>query len=823
MFARAHAPFLLLLPAMLPACGDGNRAPSLALMLDQQVVVGETLRMILSATDPDGDRLDFKVEGLPKTAQVTARAMSEAVLVWSPLITDTQPGGRRYEVTVKVDDSRGGHARQAIGVVVYPTFGVPTFALPAGVVLNLAQQDALELLIEVKDDDSTDLSIELLEGPTGAKLQRADKKVAHFFWKPDDEQRLVAVHRAIFSASDESHAPVTHVLTIVLLNAEKQSGCEGQPPTVTHAPPADQNLSQPLELTATASDAQSQVQAFTLHWTRGDPAGTYAAAAFQRVTQDGPDWRVALDAGALGTLPGTGALVHYYLVATDNDDPTGVSCDQSTRFPRTGFFSAAVYPAGTSTSVCIDDLAEPDDTPSQAPALKAGTYAGRRLCGEGPDLIQVDAPGGTTVVAALTWNAEHGTPELELVDGDGLPLASAQLEEPGRLQLAYDRATETPVWLQISGTAGLRLSYAIELAVQATRCDDDGAEPDSTPLTARPLALGVPVAQKVCPGDADFFRFAAEAGQALHFAAAFDQRYGDLDLELRGPDGVTVLARSASEKSIEELEWTAQTATDLVVRVYGVGGATNSYSLVADPVTATGCPSDGLGANSDPSEAVLLFEGVYEGFHACSDAADWFAVDLNGGETLSLLVLAEGAEQVGIRAFRDPNAGPVATATPDGDGFAELSVVAQGPERFYYEIATARPNATYSLLQDVVDPAGPCQPDRLEPNAEGAPVPLSEGVQTWLRMCGPTDSDAFTIDVPAFTNLTALTGHAPGSAFTDLQLLSPDGERIADESDLGEGAYLEELLDQPGTYTLVVLPFDVPATGLGYDLALFLD
>jgi hypothetical protein len=243
---------------------------------------------------------------LPKAAQVTPRAANEAVLVWSPLITDTQPGGRRYEVELSVDDGRGGTARQAIGVVVYPTFGVPAFTLPAGVVVNLGQQDDLELLIEVKDDDSTEVTIELIEAPTGAKLQRADKKVAHFFWRPDEEQRKVAVHRAIFSAIDESHAPVTHVLTIVLLNAEKQSGCDGQPPTVSHTPPRDQALSGAFTLDATAVDGQSGVQSVTLHWTRGDPTATYAAAAFSRLADSGPDWRATLEPSTLGAIPSGG-------------------------------------------------------------------------------------------------------------------------------------------------------------------------------------------------------------------------------------------------------------------------------------------------------------------------------------------------------------------------------------------------------------------------------------------------------------------------------------------------------------------------------------
>ncbi len=804
----------------MSACSDDNRAPALALVLDQQVVVGETLRLVLSASDPDGDRLDFSVDGLPKAAQVSPRAANEAVVVWSPLITDTQPGGRRYEVEVTVSDSRGGSARQAIGVVVYPTFGIPTFTLPAGVVLNLAQQDDLELLIEVKDDDSTSLDIVLTEAPEGAKLQAADKKIAHFFWRPDEDQRKVAVHRAIFSARDESHDPVTHVLTIVLLNAEKQSGCDGGPPTVTHTVPADQNLSGAWGLDATAIDGQSQVQSLTLNWTRGDPNGTYAAAAFTRLSDSGPDWRVDVD--ALGALPSSGALVHYYLEATDNDDPTGVACDQVTRLPKSGYFSAAVYPTGTSSDVCVDDLAEPDADPADAVTLKPGVYPGRRMCGDDIDYIGINAAGGTTLVAAVTWNRDEGELNLALVDA-GLGVRATGSTSEGRSQLVYDRPDDSALWLEVTGSFGDRMSYTVELTAETTRCEDDGSEPDSSTAEATPLSLPTSVARKICGGDSDFFRVSAAAGQRLHFAASFDHRYGDLDMELRASDGSTVLASAASEKSLEEITWTATSSETLYVRIYGVDGASNPYTLAVDEAVISGCEADGLDNNDSPATAAILYQGVYEGFKACSSASDWFAVDLNGGESFSVLVLADGSDLVSVRAYRDPQGAPIASGEPDGSGFADFTIIAQGPERIYYNVVTASPLAGYSLLQEVVDPPGTCQPDRLEPNGEGSPAPLPEGITTWLRACGSVDNDAFRLDIPAFTNLVAFTVHETGTSFTDLELYGPDGASILYETDVGDGAYLERIIERAGTYTLVVRPFDVPAAGLGYDLGVFFD
>jgi len=822
MIARGHAR-LLAIALALAACDDDNRAPALALVLDQQVVVGDTLRLVLTAEDPDGDRVAFDVDGLPDAAQLAPRSKSEAVVVWSPLITDTQPGGRRYEVDVTASDGRGGVARQTVGVVVYPTFGVPTFNLPAGIVVNLATDDDLALLVEVKDDDSTDLTVEMTEGPEGAKLQRADAKSAYFYWKPDDIQRGVAVHRAIFSARDESHAPVTHVLTLVLLNAEKQSGCEGTPPNVAHPTPPDTTLDGPLVLTANATDAQSQVQSLAVHWTR-DPDSTFAAASFRRDEPNGATWTASLDVGG---VPTGGALVYYYLTATDNDDPTGIACDRSGRYPKTGYYTVAVYPSGTSSATCIDDGAEPDGLTSQAPALKAGTYPGRRLCKDDLDLVGIDAPPGTRVVASVSWNPSHGELMARLVDEAGATLVNAIEVGEGLVTARYEPPPESsaPLWLEVGALSiGSRVSYTIELAVEDARCTDDAAEGDSSPTSAKPIALGQSVDQKICPGDSDFFALPVQGGGAIDLTLTFDHRYGDLDLELRGDDGVTVLALSESESSIETITHRPTNSGTLYIRVYGFENASNAYTLEVDTSSGAGCTSDGLGQNATPATAATLFQGVYEGFVTCESTPDWFTLEVNGGESVDVLVLSDGSS-LELSLYEDPTGAPVGSSATDAGGFADVTWSRVGPGRLYYKVAPVPGTAagTYSVLQEITDPGGACAPDRKEPNAQGSPVPIVEGVHTWLRLCGADDVDAFTIDLPAFAKLLVLTAHASGEQYTDVEVLGPNGQKLWESTDFGEGAYLEEVAELAGRYTILVRPFDVRPAGLGYDLGIYVD
>lgn len=80
-----------------------NRAPMIATVPDQRVKVGETLRVTVSASDPDGDALRFSVPTAPLSLiNVGSDVNGGAVLTFSPRSMDQ--GGR---VTVRAIDSGG--------------------------------------------------------------------------------------------------------------------------------------------------------------------------------------------------------------------------------------------------------------------------------------------------------------------------------------------------------------------------------------------------------------------------------------------------------------------------------------------------------------------------------------------------------------------------------------------------------------------------------------------------------------------------------------------------------------------------------------------
>lgn len=812
--SRPHRILALWALAAIAACQSTNHPPSLVLVPDQYVLVGQRLELPLVGADPDGDSLQFFVDGLPPSATVAAQSPISATLIWSPSITDTEPGGTVVRATIRVRDGRGGEASQPLAISVFPIFGTPVVELPAGIALNMAREETLELAVRVKDDDSTAVTLSLIEAPEAAVLSRSGPKSAVLFWRPTPLEREQTVHRIIIGADDGDNPPVSHTLLVVLLNAEPAAGCAGSPPAVAHTPPGDTFLEAgPLTFAASVTDSESTVASVEVGFSLGDPEAGLEAVVLERDADDGP---LFVGATSLSALPPTGVLLRYRLLAQDNDDPVGVACDQKTRAPKSGWYAVAVYPPGAAPTACLEDGAEPDDDDAEARALSPGVYPDRRLCPGDPDTARITLAAGERLTAVLTRHPAHGTPTLTLRDDAGTIIDQATGDAPA-LRVDDPSGAAGPRVLTVTpGPGDGGLTYALDLTTTTVPCADDPLEPNATPATAVPLSPGLLDSGVLCPGDQDWYRFSLGAGEQLEAHLDHDPKLGDLDLELRDPATGALLKDAATLASLETLRYTAPSARTVALGVVGYQGAGNAYRLETDVgAAASACDEDILGPHPDAASAATLMSDLYENLATCADAPDWFAVELNGGETLTVLAQSEEVA-VELAIFTDPAAAPVATGLAAPHDVGETSHVAAGPGRLYYRVQSAAP-ARYTLLQDIADPAGSCQPDRFEPNdtAETA-RPLAPGVQTQLRLCSAADTDAFRVTLAAFDVLTVLTQHAFGG-YTDLTILGPDGATLDETLDPGKGAQSTVVAPAAGEYTVLIAPFE--AQGLVYDLS----
>jgi hypothetical protein len=801
------------------ACAPGNNPPSLVLIADQLVTVGERLQVTLQATDADGDAIDFEVTGLPDAAELVPIGSKSALLMWSPTTSEVVSGGREYLAEASASDGRGGVARQPFLVTALPSHSVPSIELPTGLTLDLSEKSYLTLQVEVRDDDSTEVAITLDLAPTGAQLLKSGPKSALLHWEPKGDQLLALVHSFTLTATDDTHPPVTHTMMVVLLGASDGAGCPGTSPTLVHTPLADQDLALPVLVLADAQDPESHVGAVALRWTAGDPetAGFHTVALLPSLSEDGR-FEGELDPG---DLPPGGAIIHYVLEASDNDDPTSQACDHAVRSPKEGTHRVGLYPAGASAQTCVDDSLEPDGSLALAQAVEAGTGEGR-LCGATDDLRAIWVEGGSTLTARLVHTPEHGALSLAVLDGSGIEVDTASVNQ-GNLVVHEQAAVSGTRYVRVRSTdPDLRASYRLELSTDVAQCAPDALEPNDEASVASPLGPGVAAALEICPGDSDWYAVSVDQPSLVEVTLRSEPGLGDLDLVLTESSGTIVLASSLTYDPTERVLWTTATAADLRVYVYGYLGGVNAYEIEVE-ITPLGtlCVEDLLGSHTEASQAVLLFgDVVYTGLVACPQTPDWYAVDVNGGETLEVLVSAEAtATEVELMVYEEGSDTPVATLSgPDVQTSWSLPWAGR-----LHMVVQSEVGAPYSLLYTLTDPPGPCPFDRFEPNdTDDTATAISPGVFTWLRLCTDDPADTFSLSLEPFDHLTITTHHAPGLGYTDLEVIDPAGELIDSELDPYQGVYLETVAQSAGVYTVRVLPYGVDA-GLPYDLAIWVD
>ena len=472
----------------------------------------------------------------------------------------------------------------------------------------------------------------------------------------------------------------------------------------------------------------------------------------------------------------------------------------------------------------MDDAGEPDDALSIASELSMGVHSGRRLCGGSPDYIRFTPPASGTLVVRVVYGESHGALLVRLLNANGTPVAVAE-GQGGVLSVITESTGEALVLEVGSADPEARITYAIELGAVSGPCESDSFEPNNSADDAVALTSGSWPNVGICTGDEDWFQFTLKADERLELAVSFDHQQGDLELELRDASGEQILASAAGESSIEALSFTASTQTNVLARVTGYQGATNSYRLDASILTSDGtCQEDQAGVHLSPATAVTLFNGFYEGLMACAGVPDWYAVDVNGGETVHITIGASADDSQGltIGLYEGASRSPVQTQSVAAGGATDVSWTLAQSGTLFYEVS-ASTSSPYTLDQRVTQPAGPCQPDRFEPNDDMATAAsVNTEVLTSLRLCGDDDRDVFAVNIDAPKQLSILTNHEPDWGYSDIYLYQADGVTLVDSSlDFDIGATLETLIQEDGLYYVEILPFDVVM--LPYDLAIVVE
>ncbi len=844
--------WLTLIPLGLSGCSEQNRQPTLDPIAPVTVIVGQTLTLPITARDPDGDPIRVSVSPLPLTASM--ETIDGIVhFVWAPLVSDTGPSGRVHDLTFAVDDGRGGRATRTVSILVSPQLGSPVFLGPKGYVLNLSEDDDISFTVEVKDDDSSEVALRVLSQPIeGAKFIQLDGKRASFYWRPSEEQRDNANYwQLTIGAKDETHPEVQGEFSILLMNATEGKDCNGQPPRLDSctepacAPLQDLDDSSVIVTRIDAFDVESEVRNVTLHYALNNPLDPNSFSGNEL-----PLWpcNPSIDTGCpqdekeryfIGTLPNPVVasteplFFHYYFTGRDNDDPRGSFCDRTGRLPKAGHYTLVNYPVGW-TGGCRDDAMEPNDTVFSAHMLELGVTLDLRWClGQGgADWYRSEVEPGSVFSAELIHEPSHGALALSFHDEEGRIIYPLPPDQPS--DVAAFVPTTSPVYIRVKtpdGEKGGDLTYGLVLSSTDGACPNDSFEPNDVPDESTLVASG----QRdvvICPGDRDMFSIVAQAGQSVLVDLSFDHAFGDLDLALYTSDG-DLLGRSDTASNGETITVHFLEGATLLLEVSGFRGASNAGVLDIQIVpTATVCFEDGFSPNHNPGQSILLPENGYSDLLICADKEDWYRVDVNAGETLTVVAYPESPldSQLELVMVSDAQ-GTQVIGSPfglDDDPFVvgwEATAAAAGALR--WRLTTKGEVTTfYTMAFSVEDPPGACQDDRFSPtNSPNSALDINsdDGFVTRLKIC-PGGEDWYRIQGGAFEELFVYVFGFSNEALLNAELYRYEGSdlvKLADGLSASDGVELRYLPEENIEFYIRVL--GQPGEIHHYDLVMGLE
>ena len=530
-----------------PGCAQGVPSADLASLSPQTVAVNETLRLPLIIHNPAGEHITVEFEGpsLPVLQRTTALLFNEsgAEFRWTPLVSHLGT----HEFVFIVKNAAGAEQdREPVVITVEPTdAATPIFLRPgAGGTFDLARDPCVSFDIEVRDDDSLEVTIGArADLPEGAELMQDGPKHGVFRWCPGPDQIAATERWTIpLSADDHEHRPTEHDFVVVLRSPPKEN-CPGEAPTLALVEPAEAariegGSGYPVVLTV--SDDFGLRDAPLLYYTTAAPddpdkpdVTMFDQMAF---TLETDRWvaRVPpldLEAGAEQTI---------YLVAsaTDNDDATGTLCDHRTDTPLRTFLAV-----GTTTG---GDLARCSPCTASAACASGicAAAAGGGRCLETCGAMGRCDPGSCSGQAT--------------VEGSTTPAC-------GDVAAACD-----PV----------------------RTCMDDSREPNNTIAQATMAPANLSDGQ-ICAANDDFFRIDATNGTEVRVTVSgFTHATGDLDLQLLDAAS-TILGSSAGTEDREQASYCLSRDGTVYARVFGYMGSENRYAMQVEKLTGTCCVDDG--------------------------------------------------------------------------------------------------------------------------------------------------------------------------------------------------------------------------------------
>ena len=239
------------------------------------------------------------------------------------------------------------------------------------------------------------------------------------------------------------------------------------------------------------------------------------------------------------------------------------------------------------SSVCIDDVFEPNDSPTSALGVDNGDFWNQTICPTDDDWYALDLGQLEELMINVGYDASEGNVDAFLLDpamdvvAEGTSVDDDELffftvQEQGTYLLRITLQQEA------GSLAGNIYDFGV-LSVVTGVCSPDDYEPNDSAAQATVISHGSYPGATVCELEPDFFGFAVAAAETIDLEVLFDDVEGDIRMALHDPWG-TVVASGTSTATGETLVYEATAAGTWAVEVWMAADAGmvtgNSFELV---------------------------------------------------------------------------------------------------------------------------------------------------------------------------------------------------------------------------------------------------
>jgi len=297
--------------------------------------------------------------------------------------------------------------------------------------------------------------------------------------------------------------------------------------------------------------------------------------------------------------------------------------------------------------------------------------------------------------------------------------------------------------------------------------------------------------------DNDYYSISLEEGQqiTLQLTIPGNASYG---ISLLTPTTHYDRGSVTTQGGMKTLDYVADSTGTWYIRITRSSGE-GDYQLSID-IQDQNDAASGQDAGKSTQEAIPVSPGTITGFLKAGDECDYYSIDLEEGQQITLQLTIPGNASYGISLLTPTTHYDRGSVTTQG-GMKTLDYVADSTGTWYIKVSLSSGEGDYQLAIDIQDQNDAESGQDAGDSYQGA-IPISTGTITGLLKAGD-NVDYFSIDLEEGQQIT-LQLTIPGNAQYSISLWNPNHNSRGSSITQREIKILDYVADSTGTWYIKV-------------------